>query len=185
MGIKWQSPKKHLRALKMSYRKHNRKLHHYSLLLYPPAVCKFGGMSNLYLINIECRWCDLTFCICRSCWRGQAYCCNICRLAGRLKNCREAQRKYRKTDKGKKNTPDSDQRQVTFGVILVFISKFFCKMILLHKCLEDPDTGDGLLRHSAQIGKTLLNPLESSSHLPPKGNNEECDEWQRRYRYQG
>ena len=111
MGIKWQSPKKHLRALKMSYRKHNRKLHHYSLLLYPPAVCKFGGMSNLYLINIECRWCDLTFCICRSCWRGQAYCCDICRLAGKLKNRREAQRKYRKTDKGKKAHCESENRR--------------------------------------------------------------------------
>lgn len=65
----------------------------------------------MHLIEIQCRWCELTFCICRSCWRGQAYCCNICRLLGKLKIHREAQRRYRKTDKGKKAHCESENRR--------------------------------------------------------------------------
>jgi len=65
----------------------------------------------LYLIKIQCRWCELYFCICRSCWRGHAYCCDICRLAAKLKNHRKAQKKYRKTDKGKKAHREAENRR--------------------------------------------------------------------------
>jgi len=54
------------------------------------------------LLSLQRRWCDVIFCICRRCFRGQAYCCDACRLYGRRKNHREAQRRYRQTEKGKR-----------------------------------------------------------------------------------
>lgn len=73
------------------------------ILLHAFGVCKAGGMPTLLLRKIQCRWCDVIFCICRQCWRGQAYCCDQCRLAAKRKKHCEAQRKYRRTKKGKKS----------------------------------------------------------------------------------
>ena len=39
--------------------------------------------------------------MCRSCYRGHCYCSVTCRIAGYLQNHREAQKQYRKTQKGK------------------------------------------------------------------------------------
>ena len=74
-------------------------------------VCKTGGMSVLLLLQLRCRWCDLTFCICRRCFRGQTYCCDECRLFGRRKNHREAQRRYRQSEKGKKAHREAENRR--------------------------------------------------------------------------
>ena len=71
-------------------------------LLHNPGDCKTGDMSVLLLRSNRCRWCDLLFCVCRCCWRGQAYCCDQCRLAAKRKLHRQAQRRYRQTEKGKK-----------------------------------------------------------------------------------
>ena len=68
-------------------------------------------MSILLLIQIHCRWCGLIFCICRACFRGHAYCSEPCRLAGKRKNHREAQRRYRRTDKGKKSHREAENRR--------------------------------------------------------------------------
>jgi hypothetical protein len=65
----------------------------------------------MLLLSIQCRWCEFYFCICRSCFRGQAYCCDTCRLAGNLKNKRKAQRRYRQTEKGKKNHREAENRR--------------------------------------------------------------------------
>lgn len=65
----------------------------------------------MLLISIECRWCCFPFFICRSCWRGHAYCCDNCRRAGTLRNKREAQRRYRQTKKGKKNHCEAENRR--------------------------------------------------------------------------
>jgi hypothetical protein len=46
-----------------------------------------------------------------SCWRGQAYCCVKCRLAGRRNHHREAQRKYRQSEKGKKAHCEAENRR--------------------------------------------------------------------------
>ena len=59
----------------------------------------------------RCRWCDVVFCICRRCFRGQTYCCSTCRLYGRRKNHREAQRRYRQTEKGKKAHREAENRR--------------------------------------------------------------------------
>jgi hypothetical protein len=66
---------------------------------------------KLLLLCIQCRWCGLTFCLCRRCWRGHAYCCDACRREGKRKNHRKAQRKYRRTKKGKKNHCEAENRR--------------------------------------------------------------------------
>jgi hypothetical protein len=65
----------------------------------------------LHLLVITCRWCDFPFYFCRACWRGHAYCSDFCRKAGNLKNRREAQRRYRQTDKGKKQHREAENRR--------------------------------------------------------------------------
>ncbi len=65
----------------------------------------------MLLIAINCRWCDFRFYLCRACWRGHAYCCGECRTAGTLKIKREAQRRYRQTEKGKKNHREAENRR--------------------------------------------------------------------------
>lgn len=68
-------------------------------------------MSVLLLLQLRCRWCELVFYICRCCFRGQAYCCGECRIAGQRQNHREAQRKYRQTEKGKKAHRQAENRR--------------------------------------------------------------------------
>lgn len=89
----------------------NRKLKgNISFLMHLPVVCKTGGMSIL-LLSISCRWCGLIFFVCRSCWRGQAYCGDLCRLCGKRHNRREAQRRYRQTPQGKKSHREAENRR--------------------------------------------------------------------------
>ena len=62
-------------------------------------------------LQLQCRWCDIAFCVCRCCFRGQAYCSDACRLSGKRKNHCRAQRKYRQTEKGKKNHREAENRR--------------------------------------------------------------------------
>ena len=68
-------------------------------------------MSILYLIQIRCRCCGALFCVCRRCWKGQAYCSDECRIAGKRQNHREAQWRYRQTPKGKKAHREAENRR--------------------------------------------------------------------------
>ena len=68
-------------------------------------------MSILLLRQIRCSWCDFVFYVCWCCWRGQAYCGDECRIAGKRKNHREAQRRYRQTSKGKKAHREAENRR--------------------------------------------------------------------------
>ncbi len=65
----------------------------------------------LYLVQIRCRCCSIVFSVCRCCRRGQAYCCDECRVAGTQKNHREAQGRYRRTAKGKKAHREAENRR--------------------------------------------------------------------------
>lgn len=56
----------------------------------------------LKLICVFCRWCNMGFCVCQCCWRGQAYCSKQCRRSGYRKSHRKAQQRYRQTEKGKR-----------------------------------------------------------------------------------
>ncbi len=63
------------------------------------------------LREVNCRWCGEIFYICRSCWRGQAYCSDQCREAGKRKTRREAQKRYRETEKGKNQHCEAENRR--------------------------------------------------------------------------
>lgn len=74
--------------------------------------CLQGGRHVfLYLIQIRCRCCGIVFSVCQCCWRGQAYCCDECRVAGTQKNHREAQKRYRQTAEGKKAHREAENRR--------------------------------------------------------------------------
>ena len=49
--------------------------------------------------------------MCRSCWRGQVYCCDQCRLYAKRKKNSKAQRKYRRTKKGIRNHREAENRR--------------------------------------------------------------------------
>ena len=65
----------------------------------------------LFLIEVCCHWCGMNFCVCQRCWRGQAYCSEECRRSGRRRVHREAQRRYRRTLKGKKAHCQAENRR--------------------------------------------------------------------------
>lgn len=88
----------------------NRKLNNLILLL--SWLLTVGKLEVIFLlVDIRCRWCGINFCICRRCWRGQAYCSEECRLLGRRRIHREAQRRYRQTQKGKKAHCHAENRR--------------------------------------------------------------------------
>ena len=76
-----------------------------------PVFARPEACPPLLLRFIQCRWCDFLFCVCRRCWRGQAYCCDQCRRAAKLKSHRKAQRKYRQSEKGKKAHREAENRR--------------------------------------------------------------------------
>lgn len=65
----------------------------------------------MLLIRIQCVFCRCFFHICRRCFRGQTYCCDFCRIEGKRQKHREAQKRYRKTQKGKKSHRESENRR--------------------------------------------------------------------------
>jgi len=58
-------------------------------------------MVSLNLLIFSCKHCHLLFAVCQSCYRGQLYCCQSCRIEGQRLLHREAQRRYRQTVKGR------------------------------------------------------------------------------------
>ena len=63
------------------------------------------------LLEIECRWCGTRFCLCRRCWRGQVYCCEKCRKTAKRQAHQEAQRRYRRTERGRKAHREAEKRR--------------------------------------------------------------------------
>lgn len=59
------------------------------------------GSTAVLLIRIRCKTCQLIFYLCRSCFRGQVYCCDGCRSVSTRKAHRQAQSLYRTSDKGR------------------------------------------------------------------------------------
>jgi len=66
-------------------------------------------MSPILLKTIQCKHCGLIFHVCRSCFRGQAYCCDFCRHEARKKNHREAQRRYQQTEEGRETRRNAER----------------------------------------------------------------------------
>jgi len=81
--------------------------------LFTMASDGLQGLEAIFLLLIEvaCRWCGRTFYVCRRCWRGQAYCGEVCRRLGSQRAHREAQRRYRQTGKGKKAHRQGENRR--------------------------------------------------------------------------
>lgn len=81
------------------------------LMLPPlPVNCKTGGQFFLLKL-ICCKVCGTEFYVCLRCYRGQAYCCELCRMLGYLEKRRQAQQRYRQTEKGKKAHCHSENRR--------------------------------------------------------------------------
>ncbi len=70
-------------------------------------------MSRLQALirAITCKWCKSIFFICRSCFRGQVYCCEFCRKISRKIAHRQAQSTYITSDKGRKANRLAAQRR--------------------------------------------------------------------------
>ena len=108
---KKEGPKSDSRALRVFPRGHADR--HKTIRLYChtriPASrgCMPGPRSSpIALAGITCRWCDSVFALCRSCFRGQAYCCELCRKSARREQCHRAQRKYLDNRDGRRQAAD-------------------------------------------------------------------------------
>lgn len=65
----------------------------------------------MLIIQFVCRCCGAIFNICRACFRGQAYCSEKCRISRQRQLHREAQKKYRQTEKGKKFHQEAERQR--------------------------------------------------------------------------
>ncbi len=63
------------------------------------------------LLQIQCNYCQQGFLLCRSCYRGQCYCCSRCRFIAQRDSHRYAQQQYRQTDKGRKAHRKAEKRR--------------------------------------------------------------------------
>ncbi len=65
-------------------------------------------MADVFLLAVRCRAedCGVVFDVCRSCYRGQAYCGDRCREKGRRQIHREANRGYQRTPWGRDDHRD-------------------------------------------------------------------------------
>ena len=69
-----------------------------------PIAFKSGGndmCSDVLIIELECKQCQLRFNICRNCYCGHVYCSSSCRRQAQLKAHRKVQSRYRTSDKGR------------------------------------------------------------------------------------
>ena len=79
-------------------------------------MCNAGGnpigSENIVRVReVLCGGCGRRFYVCQSCWRGQSYCSDACRDAAQGKAHRGAQRRYRRTEKGKKAHRKGEKRR--------------------------------------------------------------------------
>jgi len=63
------------------------------------------------LLKIFCKCCGILFHICRCCYRGHVYCGLECREAGYRQTRKAAQANYRKTEKGKKQHRNAENKR--------------------------------------------------------------------------
>ena len=68
-------------------------------------------MKTLLLKEIRCRWCGQIFYVCQHCWRGQAYCSDVCRQSSQRQSRRRAQQNYRRTEKGQRRHREAEKRR--------------------------------------------------------------------------
>jgi len=79
---------------------------------FTPTSGQLQDRRAFFLLKfICCKFCGAEFHICRRCYRGQVYCCKLCRMLGYLEKRRQAQQRYRQTEKGKKAHCHSENRR--------------------------------------------------------------------------
>lgn len=79
-------------------------------------IIAFGCLQEesdmlVLLIEIVCRHCGIRFLMCRRCYRGHVYCSSACRDEAQQLSHREAQRKYRQTEKGRKAHRENEKKR--------------------------------------------------------------------------
>ena len=86
----------------------NRKVYgsppHVFYIPWLPIAFKSGGddmCSDVLIIELECKQCQLRFNICRNCYCGHVYCSSSCRRQAQLKAHRKVQSQYRTSNKGR------------------------------------------------------------------------------------
>ena len=109
------------------------------------------------LLKILCGCCRMIFHMCRSCYRGQVYCSEECRDSGYRRNHREAQRKYRSTEKGRQSHCDAERRRrmnasenSSFKVVLYGTCACLAEMVL--SIFEEDMTGEEKPAHCKICG---------------------------------
>jgi len=70
-----------------------------------------SDVQVLDAITFCCSECGQELSICRSCWRGQKYCGETCRVSARRKQRRQIQKKYSGTDRGLESGRIRQQRR--------------------------------------------------------------------------
>lgn len=81
-----------------------------------PVVCNsrrypIGNTPVFHVRQIHCDRCGTGFFVCQSCWRGQRYCSEECREPAQREARQGAQRRYRRTEKGKKTHREAEKRR--------------------------------------------------------------------------
>ena len=67
--------------------------------------------SEVLLIELECKHCQLRFSICRKCYRGHLYCSSSCRRETQVKAHRKAQSRYRTSEKGRETHSRNEKKR--------------------------------------------------------------------------
>jgi hypothetical protein len=67
--------------------------------------------TDVLLIELECRYCKISFLMCRECYRGHVYCSTTCRDEAQAISHRISQKKYRRTEKGKKSHRENEKKR--------------------------------------------------------------------------
>lgn len=68
-------------------------------------------MNEVILKKIKCQWCEQSFFMCQSCWRGHVYCSLTCRTFGSRETKRKRQYKYRNRPKGRETRRKAERKR--------------------------------------------------------------------------
>ena len=72
-------------------------------------------ISNVLLVEIECKHCKTHFFICRACYRGHVYCSSKCRERAYTQAHRRSQSNYRTSETGREKNRINEQNRRRVG----------------------------------------------------------------------
>jgi len=109
-----------------------------------------GGLRALRILYCHC--CGKIFCLCSSCYRGHRYCCDPCRIAAQNKANREAQKRYRRTEKGKKAHREAERRRRMRRTKKWIMGKV--RTVQVECCSTAVEAARSVIRKGTELGKT-------------------------------